>query len=329
MYEMQVSVIVPTYNRAKDLKAALDSIMIQTELPKEVIIVDDSINENVKDACMEITSKLKEKKIDLTYIRNKKERSLTVARNIGIDHCTGDIILFLDDDVILDDNYIKGILKVYEEKPNALGVQGLITNLAVKERGEFINKIFFYFHKEKDECNVLPSTYNTYPYSIDDVIPCQWLAGSNQSYKRQILQKFKFDENLKRYSYKEDLDLSYRIFKNYPNSLYLTPHVKLIHNFSEAGKLPNKNRVYMQHVYTFYFFYKNIDQTLKNKLIFYWSVVGLFFRFSIKYTLSLLLKPSKKKVTRIKYFMGAHIFCVKHLKEIKKRDLEFFNKTLD
>ena len=94
---MQTSVVIPTYNRANDLQTVIHSIMIQTELPNEVIIVDDSSNENVKNMCMELRDILKEKNIDLTYVRNKKERSLTVARNIGAEYCTGDIILFLDD----------------------------------------------------------------------------------------------------------------------------------------------------------------------------------------------------------------------------------------
>lgn len=42
---MQVSIIIPPYNRAKDLDECLDSIIVQTTLPKEVIVVDDSDND--------------------------------------------------------------------------------------------------------------------------------------------------------------------------------------------------------------------------------------------------------------------------------------------
>ena len=326
---MQVSVIIPTYNRPNDLRTVLNSIIIQTVLPKEVIIVDDSSNEDVKSVCTEMKDRLQEKNIDILYVRNEKERSLTIARNIGIEHCTEDIILFLDDDVILDKKYIETILKVYEENPNALGVQGMISSLAVKRKRNTLNKLCFSFHTEKGKCRVLPSAYNTYPYSVDKVIQCQWLSGANQSYKRKVLQNFKFDENLKKYAFKEDMDLSYRIFKQYPGSLYMTPHAKLIHNEPDTGRISNKERTYMQQVYSFYFFYKNIDQTLKNELIFYWSVTALLIRPSIGLITSLMLKPSKSKLEGLKHLFASRVLCLKHLKEVKKGDLEFFNRTLD
>ena len=46
---MQVSVVIPTYNRAKDLDACLSSISAQTILPKEIIIVDDSETDEIKN----------------------------------------------------------------------------------------------------------------------------------------------------------------------------------------------------------------------------------------------------------------------------------------
>ena len=320
---MQISVIIPTYNRPNDLQTVLNSIIIQTVLPKEVIIVDDSSNEGVKSVCMGMRDELQEKNIDMFYVRNEKERSLR------IEHCTGEVILFLDDDVILDKKYIETILKVYEENPNALGVQGIISSLAAKRKRNTLNKLCFSFHTEKGKCRVLPSAYNTYPYSVDKVIQCQWLAGANQSYKRKVLQNFKFDENLKKYAFKEDMDLSYRIFKQYPGSLYMTPHAKLIHNEPDTGRISNKEHTYMQQVYTFYFFYKNIDQTLKNKLIFYWSATALLIRPSIGLLTSLILKPSKLKLEGLKHLFASRVLCLKHLKEIKKGDLEFFNRTLE
>jgi glycosyltransferase involved in cell wall biosynthesis len=104
---MQVSVIIPTYNRQKDLKTCLNSILIQTKLPKEVIIVDDSDNDKIENLITEENGIFENKNIDLRYIRNKRGKSLTIARNVGIDNSTGDVVLFLDDDVILDKDYIK------------------------------------------------------------------------------------------------------------------------------------------------------------------------------------------------------------------------------
>ena len=46
---MQATIIIPIYNRVKELEDALDSIIIQTTLPKEIIMVDDSDNAEIEN----------------------------------------------------------------------------------------------------------------------------------------------------------------------------------------------------------------------------------------------------------------------------------------
>ena len=77
---MKVSIIIPTCNRVNDLNACLDSIISQTTLPKEIIIVDDSDDNKVQNLVEQRKNEFKEKEILLKYIRNKKEKSLTIAR---------------------------------------------------------------------------------------------------------------------------------------------------------------------------------------------------------------------------------------------------------
>jgi len=322
---MQVSIVIPTYNRANDLKEAMDSILAQTVTPKEVIIVDDSDNDETENLVRQMMDDFKNKTIRLEYIYNEIEKSLTIARNIGAEHSKGDIVLFLDDDVILGKNYIEEILRVYREIPNALGVQGYRIN-AKPSKVSIINKLFFLGGCiEKSKCRVLPSMRWTYPYLPDKIISCEWFLGENQSYKRELLQNFRFDENLKRYSCGEDADLSYRVYKRYPNSLYMTPYAKLIHKDSQMGRLPGRQLIYMCQVYKLYSFFKNIDQTLKNKLIFVWSRIGLLiFNFA-----ELVLKPTRIKLSNLKYLIFAYALCTKHLNEIRRGNLGFLNITLE
>jgi GT2 family glycosyltransferase len=311
----------------KDVDECLDSIIIQTRLPKEVIIVDDSDSDKIENLIERRENEFKEKEIHLIYIKNKKEKSLTMARNIGVEIAMGDIILFLDDDVILDKNYIKEILNVYEKNPNALGVQGFIEGLKTGNIFIFMfNKLFYLGFNEKNRCRVLPSFNNTYAFFVDKIIECEWLSGANQSYKKEIFEEFKYDDNLKRYSFGEDLDISYRIFKKYSSSLFMTSYAKLIHKTSQEGKLPKRELVNMREIYGLYLFHKNIDQTLKNKLIFLWSRIGyLIINFG-----SIVIKSHRlERILQLKYLIEAYILCMKHIKEIKKGDLEFFNIGLE
>lgn len=69
---MQVSIVIPTYNRVKDLNETLDSIIIQTTLPKEILIVDDSDNDEIVRLIEYKKNEFEEKDILLKHIKNKK-----------------------------------------------------------------------------------------------------------------------------------------------------------------------------------------------------------------------------------------------------------------
>ena len=323
---MQVSIVIPTYYRRNDVDECLDSILHQTNLPKEILIVDNTPNDEIENLIDNRKMKFKEKNIIFEYIRNPRKNSIAIAQNIGIGHATGDIILFLDSDVVLDEDYINEILKIYEEKPDALGVQGFIQNKKkvkklIDRLNEIYNKIFYIHLDEKNKLRLLPSLGVSWPSCVDEVINCEWLSGANNSYRKDVLEKFEFDENLKK---NNDIDLSYRIFKKYPGSLFMTPHAKLIHKRSLDGRNPKIELVYIEEIYCLYLFYKNIEQTSKNKFIYLWCLIGRLIRKMIFLT----LKPSISKLAEIKYAFGAIFYCMKYIREIKKGDLEFFNRRL-
>jgi GT2 family glycosyltransferase len=325
---MLVSIIIPTYKREKDLQECLNSILSQSDLPFEVIIIDNANSPKTEELVKKNKELFEKNNVFLKYLINRKENSLTSARNIGVKNAVGDIILFLDDDVVLDKGYIKNILKVYEKYPNAIGVQGYITitsNSLLKKFINLISKIFFLFHFEKEKCKVLPSLSGSYPSSLNRIAKCEWLSGANHSYKKHIFTEFSYDENLKKYSEGEDLELSYRIFKKYPGSLYITPYAKLVHKTSPQGRLSNKELITMREVYGLYLFYKIIDQNLKNKIIYLWSRVGKL----IFYICRLFLKPSLISFIDIFYLIKAYLYCIIHIRKIKKGDLNFFNENLD
>jgi glycosyltransferase involved in cell wall biosynthesis len=95
---MQVSVIVPTYNRVKDLDECLDSIIAQTKLLKEVLVIGNGMDARTKDLIERREREFEEKGIILKYVKNEIENSLTVTKNIAVKYSTGDIVSFLDDD---------------------------------------------------------------------------------------------------------------------------------------------------------------------------------------------------------------------------------------
>ena len=124
---MKISIVIPTRNRPASLKRLFRSILRQTRLPEEVLVVDDSDDDETAKLISENHNVFLSKGILLKYLRgNKENRSISAARNLGATTSTGEIVVFIDDDVILDNKYVEEILKTYEEYPMAKGVQGYI-----------------------------------------------------------------------------------------------------------------------------------------------------------------------------------------------------------
>lgn len=323
---MKISIIIPTYNRTDDLNECLNSILIQTILSHEIIIVDNSNNRDSEDLIKKRKDEFKKNDISLRYIKNNRENSLTVAKNIGIKCSTGNIISFLDDDSILDRRYYEEIIRVYREKPHALGVAGLVQKkekIRIRSRfGGLFNKLFFIYSKEKSKCKIFPSLGVSYPLFAEGVVSCEWLSGV-ATYRRTIFEEFKFDENLKKYAWGEDQDISYRIFKKYPASLFMTPFAKYTNRVSHKGRMPSREQFYMEEIYPLYLFYKIIDQKVKNKVIYIWSRIG-----RLLFNILIAILRSKAKCKEIIYRIWAIIFCMKHIREIREGDLRFFNNML-
>jgi len=119
---MKVSVIIPTYYRPADLSEFLDSLLKQTVQPVEILIVDDTPTDAVRSICEKFKVRFKEAGSALTYIKNPKEHSASIARNVEVENARGDVVIFFDSDVILYRDYIEKILEVFKTYPNTLGV---------------------------------------------------------------------------------------------------------------------------------------------------------------------------------------------------------------
>jgi len=94
---MSISVIIPTYNRLALLKETIVSVLKQTILPKEIIIVDNGST----DGTVEYLKQLGNDKI---ITANCNKRSPGAARNLGFELSTGKYIQYLDSDDLITKN---------------------------------------------------------------------------------------------------------------------------------------------------------------------------------------------------------------------------------
>ncbi len=111
-----VSVIIPTYNRAKLLKRAIKSVLNQEFGDFELIVVDDASLDNTP----EVVKRIEDGRI--RYIRLKKNSGGPVARNTGIKKARGEFIALLDDDDEWLPNRLDVQVKKFENLNREVGV---------------------------------------------------------------------------------------------------------------------------------------------------------------------------------------------------------------
>lgn len=102
-----VSIVVPCYNQAQFLSETLDSLIDQTYLRWECIIVNDGSTDNTA----EIATAYCKKDNRFRYVE-KKNGGLSSARNAGLNIARGDYIQFLDSDDLLANNKLEIQLKI-------------------------------------------------------------------------------------------------------------------------------------------------------------------------------------------------------------------------
>lgn len=144
---MKFSIAIPTYNRQKDLEKCLDSIFEQTILPNEIIVIDDG-DLPVESIENYITKFLLKDCRFVFYKKNKKieRKGLSESKNKALDIVTNDKLFFLDDDVVLDRNFCKEIMQVWEKNRDdqfLVCVGGIIENRRKKIKIEEYFNVFF------------------------------------------------------------------------------------------------------------------------------------------------------------------------------------------
>lgn len=86
-----VSIIIPTFNRAREVVRAVSSVLYQTFTDYEIIVVDDGSSDGTADSLVQFHNHIK-------YLHHPKNQGVSAARNTGIKASRSPLIAFLDSD---------------------------------------------------------------------------------------------------------------------------------------------------------------------------------------------------------------------------------------
>lgn len=133
-----ISIVIPTYNRAKLIHRALDSVLAQTYDNWECIVVDDHSTDETKD----VVEKYIQKDERFKYIVNNRTKGAQGARNTGIMKSMGDLICLFDSDDIMYPNYLEKMFAVIDDKTDVVVCKALIRNTQTGEENGRLDQIF-------------------------------------------------------------------------------------------------------------------------------------------------------------------------------------------
>jgi glycosyltransferase involved in cell wall biosynthesis len=141
---MKISVVIPLFNKKDTIRKTLESVLNQTSLPEEVIVVNDGSTDG---------SEIVVESLKLPFVRliNQVNAGVSFARNKGIEEAMGDWIAFLDADDLWFPEYLENIKYLSEEFPKC---NVLATSYVIKYHNGFqkrisLNKLSFQGRKGK------------------------------------------------------------------------------------------------------------------------------------------------------------------------------------
>src|SRR5690349_12569414 len=98
-----ISVVICTRNRGDSIAATLDTIVTNTHSNFEVIVVDQSTNQDTFNAIRRFQS------VECFQYIQSDTQGVSRARNIGLARARGDIVVFTDDDCTVPENWLESI----------------------------------------------------------------------------------------------------------------------------------------------------------------------------------------------------------------------------
>jgi len=165
----EISVVVATRNRAQRLQALLESIRAQRGVAAELVVVDDGSDDGTPD----LLRSWSDVKVELQTIRHPRSRGPAAARNAGWRASGAPLIVFVDDDVTADPDWLAALVSAHREHPEAF-IQGRVE----PDRGELERARVYWTSRAVHESGPwYPSCNIAYPRAL-----LERLAGFDESY---------------------------------------------------------------------------------------------------------------------------------------------------
>ena len=210
---MKVSLIIPVYNVRDYLRKCLDSVAAQTWQDLEVILVNDGSTDDSPEILQEYAVKYAH--FSVYTIEN---RGLGGARNYGMEHATGEYVLFLDSDDYIAENCVEVLVNAAEKNGSDIVVANCYD---VREDGSLVQA---YQNVYKNATTSLAEE----PQILFNRV-CAW----GKLYKRELLNGFSYVSRV----WYEDMRLTHKLYLHAKKITYVEDF--LFYYVQRAGSIMN------------------------------------------------------------------------------------------
>jgi GT2 family glycosyltransferase len=227
----------------------LNSLAEQSRLPVRVAIVASGTR-----ASEEVLADFRNLNIDYFHVDFS---SASGQRNVGLKAVKddADLIAFVDDDIVFHPGSVESMLAFWEQAPDHVGGAGFnFQNMLAPETARKwelapVRKLYALFLGENhSRGRVLRSGFPTPVYPVGENTPVQWLETIAVVFRREVAERFQFDEFFAGYSYLEFLDFTYALSKQCKlyvvSDAWVTHYSSPIKNSYLLGKKQVVNRIY-------------------------------------------------------------------------------------
>lgn len=249
---MHISVVIATLRRPELLQNTLKSLLACSPLPHEIIVVDG----DPEMSSLPVVEELRSETPLLEHLSSKA--GLPMQRNVGLQRASGEVCVFLDDDVVVDPAVFEVVIQTFED-PSVVGMTGRVIEKAERR----------FFGKRSRLRALLPGggregtfTRYGYPHRIahpDLPVNVELMHGSFMCARLAVARDVRFDENLHGYALAEDEDFAFRLSRR--GQIRYVPDAIIEHlksgfsnrDMREFGRMLVANRTYL--------FRKNFEST--------------------------------------------------------------------
>lgn len=265
-----LAVAIPTKNRPDDLDITVESVLSQTVLPKQLIVVDQSADSESRSRltrrCEALPSDVR-KSINLVYVHDPSLTGASEARNRALKSVNAEIVLFLDDDVLLERDFNERILEAYRDRPEAAGISGIVVNYPpLPAPFRYWTRIFtrgpFWDDRQ-------PVYWQAHQLRESAPIKVTRLTGCLMSFPIAAIGEIFFDENL-RGAREEDIEFCLRLCSG---PLFIAPKAQLVHRRSPVGR-SGEHWLHAHSRASWYLYQRHWKHGFRNRFYFIWLNIG-------------------------------------------------------